>query len=245
MDRILTQEIKHGCAVFSSADNAIVIQKGAAMNEKTALTVSFYVKITKPLADAEFLFGDNGPNPAGGSDGIALVVNTALKLGVLCYETGGNARYIYTSQSLILNTWHYITIVATYDNIATYIDSVLNNNFTAVKFKVNNNGFRPFVIGGYYASNYLQYAFKCGMIDGVEYWNRALTIDEIKKNSNRVLKPQQGLVAYYKLDGNALDSSGSAIHGTVNGGVSWSSSVSPTLQKNIILQSSANRILTK
>ncbi len=44
---------------------------------------------------------------------------------------------------------------------------------------------------------------------------------KVTVNTSFVVNVNGALVAYYKLDGNALDSSGSANHGTVNGGVSF------------------------
>jgi hypothetical protein len=218
--------IKHGCAVFNGVDSYIS-HTSSTLNMTTACTVEATVKLNKL----------SGFQAIVGKEAQYLIRISGANIQFYFYTT----TWVLRQVPLPVNIGTHFHVAMTYDGttMRSYIDNVPQNPIpTTSSFQGATT--HPFQIGRYFTTEYLD-----GSIDDVRIWDYARTAQQIKDNFNRVLKPQTGLVAYYKLDGNALDSSGNNNHGTVNGGVSWSSSVSPTLQKNIILQSSANRILTK
>jgi hypothetical protein len=228
MDRILTQEIKHGCAVLDGSTGFVSINDNLNINNLNAFTVEAFVN-TKTLASSSFVSkwtlgsATNNSFSLGLNDGNQGLMSLAIQTDTAIY-------IVVDTVSIPLNTWvHYS---GTFDglNLRLYKNGVLIGTTILPSTQAVKNTTKKLLIGklreedNLYSTN--------SSIDEVRIWDYARTAQQIKDNYNRVLKPQQGLVAYYKLDGNALDSSGNANHGTVNGGVSWSTSVSTTLEKS-------------
>lgn len=76
-------------------------------------------------------------------------------------------------------------------------------------------------IGGRPTGSY----FYNGLIDEIRVWNKSLTQSEIKKNMYKEIKPQGGLVGYWKFDEGSgditYDSSNNGNHGVVKGDPQW------------------------
>lgn len=77
--------------------------------------------------------------------------------------------------------------------------------------------------------------FLSGKVSEARIWNYARSESQIKENFKKPFRPERGLIAYWKLNGNALDSSGTGNNGTLTGGVTWSSEFSPSLEQYRLL----------
>jgi hypothetical protein len=198
MDRILTQEIKQGCGVFDGvAGNSISINN---TGYTSPMTVEGWLKFgaSAMSTGTNIIPLGNFVYPHSSND--------------FLYFTGTNA---YVNYKPVVNQWFHLAV--TWNGNITTAKAYINGVEVAIVLQGSTSAVPiPNNIGGPSWG-----AFK-GSIDEVRIWNYARTAQQIKDNFNRVLKPQTGLIAYYKLDGNALDSSGNGNHGTVNGGVSWS-----------------------
>jgi hypothetical protein len=239
MDRILTQEIKHGCGVFDGSTGYIRLPSRTLDFTKGVTFEGWSRHDSFSQSWARIL--ELGNTDGSGSNNIAVARN-GITSNFSYYSRDSTPSTITVPNFFVLNQWVHVAVVHEGSgNVSIYKNGVVvfTGTMTLPQSIQRIHNF----IGA--SSSLSNFSNILGSIDDVRIWNYARTAQQIKDNFNKVIKPQTGLVAYYKLDGNALDSSGNGFHGTMNGGVAWSSSVSPTLQKNIILQSSANRILTK
>jgi hypothetical protein len=120
------------------------------------------------------------------------------------------------------NIWHNLIFVSSgpsNQSVDIYYDGLkLNSSNYCLgpgTQNINTGNTLPMTIGSY--ANETSRFFK-GMLDDIRIYNRSLDSNEVV-NLYNLEKPSltAGLVAYYPFNGNANDSSGNGIHGTVNG----------------------------
>lgn len=138
------------------------------------------------------------------------------------YGTNGGNNTPYTSCSslttLALNTWSQVTIVRdlTAMTLTWYINGQQTNQCTA-PYAAATASTNPVTIGHDYAGYY------AGSIDDVREYNRALSAGEVAALHDEynpglaAATGQNGLVGWWKMDGNAKDSTPYGNNGTVNG----------------------------
>ena len=128
--------------------------------------------------------------------------------------------YRLNSDSVIIDeTWHYVGFVLdrSSSEYKMFIDGDLMNSMEVPILSEINDGGSPLSIGRYFRQSWdvpINY-FK-GDIDDIRIYNRALTQAEISALSTQV-NSNDGLLAYYPFNGNAVDESGNDHNGTVNG----------------------------
>ena len=148
------------------------------------------------------------------------------------YEiSSGTGDYFQNSNMPIfntLNTWFHIILVRSGNNLKSYVNGVLVDDYVSPTIQnINNSAITE--IGARYSGSAIWNLWH-GKIDDVGIWNRALTQQEITTMYNSVEVPTysdtcnnvsgsltQGLVGYWPFCGNANDDSGHGNNGTVNG----------------------------
>ena len=128
-------------------------------------------------------------------------------------NTSGTSFPLNSPSSVGNNAWHHVA--ATYDgtHIRMYINGIEAANRTANGNIRQNN--QPVRIGTWWNNdpNYFN-----GLLDEIRVWDYARTIDEIQVHMNTELTGlENGLRAYWKFDGNGLDSSPNNNHGVMVG----------------------------
>lgn len=132
------------------------------------------------------------------------------------YLFGTNNPGYHESEGVIpLNTWSHIAKV--YDGAT--LSFLINGNVSGVFPTTGNidNASDPVYIGTEYGGARKYHGF----LKELRVWDVARTAQQIQENKSLVLSPQDGLKAYYRFNGNAVDSSGNELHGVVNNGVAF------------------------
>jgi hypothetical protein len=122
--------------------------------------------------------------------------------GILRGGQAGDYNYVYDPVPMTLNTWVYVAL--TYDGSAATMKLYRNGNLVSTKTAVPAYVAEPAFIGSHFGTaSYWQ-----GAIDEVRFWNKALTIAELKKNMLRGPAANSvGLMGYYRFNepsGNTL-----------------------------------------
>lgn len=224
MERALANSIKHGSAFFDGVNKGIEIASTAIIADySNGFTVEgwFYCTVNEIK---EFIIKTNSFE----------LYHRQQKFG---FRLNGNAFDGIGTTVFPLNTWVHGAMTYDGTTVRLYVNGNLDTS-GAYATAVGSNA-NPVNIGSYADGRYPHN----GNIDEVRIWNYARTAKQIAANYKSVVKPQAGLVGYWKLDGNALDSSGNGNDGVVNGGVTWSETVAPDLEK-VRLTTSGNKLLT-
>jgi hypothetical protein len=205
--RFLSTKIKHGCGVFNGVDATLTTPIGAGISTVNGITIECWARVDD-TNDQQILFS-TGQNP---DNRFYMGRNNGNWQSGVGSKTWSNAP---TIAPVVVGEWIHLCMsitgrVATLYANGVYIGTKTSNNDITL---VNN-----LTIGSHGGQSYIF----CGKIDELRIWNYARTAEQIKNNYNKVVKPQSGLIGYYKLDGNGLDSSGNNAHATINGGMSWS-----------------------
>jgi hypothetical protein len=213
VNRFLGSTIKHGCAVFDEVASYIDCGVNTHVNDigEGNFTIEAWIKNNNTGLGHQSIVVKN--TIGLGKWGFDLVSGTTLRFH------GNNTQYTTQFTGLNDNSWHHVVVVRTGTNLIFYCDLVtqtisiggntvslnsLSNMFIGARVPIEGNR-----------------VWK-GSIDEVRIWNYARTATQIRDNYKRSIQPEAGLIAYYKLDGNTLDSSGNGNHGTVSGNVAWS-----------------------
>lgn len=200
---------------FNGTSDYILVSANSSIQPANALSVSVWFKsesntiqwqpiVCKHISSSfpydSYYLGTGTPSPVN-NRWYGVISNT------------NNVSQNAISKSTAFNVWTLLTFTYDGSSIRTYINGVLDttNSFTgsigysSAGLYIGHNG-----IGGQF--------FK-GSIDDVMIYNRALTNNEITNiyNFNPASSNLTDLVAWYKFEGNALDSSGYGNHGTAYG----------------------------
>lgn len=139
------------------------------------------------------------------------------------YLYTGNSTYNQLNGNLVSIGWNHA--VLKYDGALAklYINGVLK---TQKNVSGNIDSWQQdfLAFGVYYLNGVPTNSFFNGKIDDIRIYNRALTDTEVQQLYQAEAPPidiTTGLVAHYKMDGNAQDASGFNNHGTQQGGVNF------------------------
>jgi hypothetical protein len=113
--------------------------------------------------------------------------------------------------------WHHFAAVRSGPSMLMYVDGVAVTSTTAPTGPIFNST-EPLRLGNGFL--YDTEVFAIGLLDEVRVWNIARSRSEIQANRFWLTLPQAGLVGYWtfnEVSGDALDSSGSGNHGTIQG----------------------------
>jgi hypothetical protein len=204
MNRILSNKVKHGCAILNGSTGFI---SGSVELANISYTIEFYMKANADVSGDHFLTVGDAQSPGK-------IIHVGFRNNTIYY--GHYSSDLSTTIDPTEKTkWHHYTFVYNHadQKKSIYLDGVhLVTSGSGLPYSGNNKLF----IGKYVSS------FANISIDEVRIWNYARTATQIQENYTKSLQRESGLVAYYKLDGNALDNSGNGNNGTVSGGVTWS-----------------------
>lgn len=201
-----------GAYSFDGTDDYVNCSNSSVFNilDTTGITLSAWVKV-----------------PIGSGANLGVV---AKKVGTTGYDfilNNGKPRLSLRGTSTLDSTalgsdlrdgsWHLITGVGNSTNASVYINGVYvgsnSGNWTAVPIST------PLAIGIRNIDE-MNLPFN-GSIDDVRIYNRTLSATEIANlyNIEKIDKQPNGLVGWWKLDNNTLDSSGFGNTGTVNNSI--------------------------
>ena len=197
----------NGSSSFISASNIL--------DTSAAFSYSLWIKPNE-ITTNDYLIGhQQAPSPY---DGVGLIAGTALNTFAIAIQGGAPQSM---TPALTLNTWSHI--VLTHDGSGGYT-CYTNNNGSPITYSgaTSNNSANPFRLG---FSGVSGWGYYDGSIDQVRLFTTELTASQVTELYNEVQCPcttdnndnPTTNVAYYKLDGNANDSTTSANNGTWNG----------------------------
>lgn len=207
------------CASFDGVDDKIAVSYSQAYlgnNLSNGFTISMFLK---PFTTGEnngmlLNYGDD----TSATNGIYLRMNGTIgsTTRVSCVINAGTARDSGSGSLEPVNTWHHVLVTVSSAAVVTwYIDGVQSGT-------PGSTG----VISGITTSNVLTIGNRSGATDrtinglirDVRFYNRVLTQAEITRLENNE-DIRESLIGYWKLNGNALDSSGNGNDGTVSGAI--------------------------
>jgi hypothetical protein len=222
MDRILASKVKQGSAAFVAVNSFSIPNPLAHQaNLEQTWTVEALVKVSSTASTSSFLVRNMN---AG------LKINNGTRT-LLYLNAGEHDYYMYGTKDLRDDQWHHLAFV--FHNQTglrnVYVDGVLDNSTGPNRTNTPSGIAQTLLIGD--SADVI--------IDELRFWDYNRTPEQINQFKDKSVSPQDGLRAYYKMDGNALDSSGNGFHGTVTSGVTWSDEVIPALPKKKV---QSNRI---
>jgi plastocyanin len=175
----------------------VLIPNKSSLNPTGPFSVDAWVNANSQQTASQSLIVDKSHGFTDGT-GWGMQTNTD---GTACffYGTGGSLSDFHgvcTTTSILDNQWHHLAGVFTGSEFQIYLDGALNNTFTFNVPIVNNT--RPVEIGAAWGGG-TPVRFFHGLIDEVEYLNRALTQTEIQAivdaGSGGKCKPPQPMTA--------------------------------------------------
>ena len=141
-------------------------------------------------------------------------LNSSGKLVFVLYDTTLTYHSLITNKTYQVDEW--MTVTSTYDGITmrSYTNGVVDVNTTIETFTPNTSA-EHISIG--IDNDYNQYHFN-GTIYDIQYYTRCLSPTEVWDLHRGLAVDDTNLVGWWKLDGDATDSSGNSNTGTANNG---------------------------
>lgn len=129
----------------------------------------------------------------------------------------------------VLNQWSHLAVIRNGSTFKLYRDGLEKNTWESNLSLADSDGSMLFGasqnhegLPSHLDATYGQYL---GLLDDIRIWNKALTQEEVQANMYKEIKPQDGLVGYWKFDEGsgvtAKDSSGNGNDGTLVNGPTW------------------------
>jgi hypothetical protein len=176
----------------------------------TNVTVQCWVKGTNTFG-YRYIVGK-----ARGAGGISYAIYTAASGGAIFWvERAGTPDWVPSGdagQVIWDGNWHHLT--GTYDGNSShlYVDGVEAGTGTEGAGEIDYSEPQPLIFGDYQLARGLPYS---GALDEVKVFSRAMTAEEAMETYTNPSSPaaSNGLVGWWKADGNLLDSWGTH-HGT-------------------------------
>ena len=215
---------KVGQAFSFNGNSSVSVPNNASLNPQT-FTIAGWVNpaALDNASDVDIIVNKEADNPStqyeiGISKGTGSIPrgNFAFALGGIGGLPGEGSGWTNGGGSVPINTWTFVTLTFDGTNAKTYLNGVLARDVGNLNGSlITSTG--PFRIGDRTAPNSLQTGFN-GLIDEVDFYNRALSNTEIQAIYNAgsagkclmsCAPPPSGISAWYKSEGNANDSFGS------------------------------------
>lgn len=213
----LTKQDLQSVLSFDGKDDYIDLGKKPELKIQKDLTLSAWINASKNdkkwIGIISKVF-DTGSTESGYA--IMLDGKSGAYFGLKVPSSG--MQYLSSgTNTIILNQWHHVA--CTYDGqiMKIYVDGVekasQNLPDSNIDYEPENNLF----IGINKDDN--EFIPHQGKIAEVRIWNKVRSQDEIKQDMNhRLTGKEEGLMAYYPLDGDTLDYSSNNNDGTLHGG---------------------------
>ncbi len=202
-------------AYFVDSSQTISIPDTSALRLNGSWSISFWHKDNGSTTSFPGIVM-KGPNGGSGTVGNGWMIFESVSNNYLCYKQD-NTQLCYASGTATSTPGHYLI---TYDG--TTLKLFLNGTLatSAPRSFVANTNTNALQLGrGDSAIGNKM------IIDDLRFWNRAISTTEVAAMSREydasaaVDTGEKGLLAWWKLDGNAKDSGPSRINGTPNGAI--------------------------
>ena len=188
-------------AIFNGSSSYIDVPSGVRQNNNFSFSFWFNTNSTT--------LGQNAVAFRNGKKFQIGLNNSNVGNGSIRVNAGNNTNVDSATGIFSANTWYHLAVTqSSTGGVKVYLDgSVVASNSGATGDLVSVTG--KDVIGAYYSSSYT--GFFNGTIDDVRIYTDVLTSTEVGYlySNTAASIPTDNLQAYYKLDGNALDSANS------------------------------------
>jgi hypothetical protein len=216
---------------LDGVDDQVRIPHNSVFNPTGPFSVDVWIKANPQQANNNSLIVDKSH---GFTDGTGWGVQTNPN-GTIAffYGIGGgsgdpnNFKGASSTTSVLDDKWHHIGGVFTGTEVQIWVDAVLESTFAITTVPAGNT--RDVIIGRSWGGGAPQRPFR-GLIDEVEYFNRALAPSEIaavynahtagKCKPNVCVPPPPNMVSWWPGDGTATDIQG-ANNGTLQNGATF------------------------
>lgn len=225
---LLTSPVK--AALNFPATGYVALDTNTGIIKASTFTFMTWVKLNTTQTVREFITCAGVGTVTGYGMGVDDTTNNKIKFYTA--NNAGASQNLVSVRTLQSNEWHHVAFTfkstgsAASANKFLYIDGVLDNSVGTTVVMGYTGATCGLAIYRAAASQYLN-----GQMDDARFFNRDLTIQEIKKYSNsNVRLPctiDDGCVAYWKMDEGSFgiqastvttltvrDSSGNGVHGT-------------------------------
>lgn len=165
---------------------------------------------------------------SGNENEYAFAVSQTGKLAVTMAIPNPQVNHEFFSKSaLLLDVWYHVAFSYNGVTESILINGVVDTSFTTSGNVSTSQYQENITIGAYTWNNYTNHSgFFHGMIDEVRIWNTSRTQAQIKAAMNSELSGSEtGIVGYWKINGNVLDSSPNINHGTIVGNPTFISTI--------------------
>lgn len=142
------------------------------------------------------------------------------RAGQLNFQAHDSSRIVTNKDAVVDNQWHSVAIKVAQDTVVAYVDGLKISETPAYESGVWDNS-TPIAIGGFIENACSENHNFVGLIDEVRIYNKALSDEELVSLSQKF---NNGLIAYYKFEGNGDDSSGNGNHMQPVGDVTYTDS---------------------
>ena len=201
---------------FNGGSNYIQIPHSNTFNITGVITISVWIN-SNSISSQRII----DKTTVGGSDAWMADLRPNGQIRFIVANAGSNGQTQAQSDAVFTNNNQWYHFVVTYDNnnVRFYKDGLIINTKIQTGSSINNSN--PLRFG---ANSLLNGDWFNGKLDDIRIYNRALTDTEVQQLYQAEAPPidlNTGLVAYYKMDGNAQDASGNSNHGTAQNGVTF------------------------
>jgi hypothetical protein len=206
---------------FDGVDDYVEVPSNNSLNFGSGdLSISVWVKSNNTTDDIDMIV-----NKRTDASGLEQGYSLFLYYGKLTFQlaTGGGNAQNYISNTLVADgEWHLVTVTVDRDNAdggKWYVDGTLKETFnpTAQQGSLDND--KQLLIGRRSYNNYGITYYLNGSLDDLKLFNYVLSPEQIQQNNLLVNEP--GLVGYWKLNGNANDSTSNHNNGILQNNPTW------------------------
>ena len=202
---------------FNGSSNYIQIPHSNTFNITGVITLSVWINTNNVNLSQRII----DKTTVSGSDAYMIDFRPSQQIRFIVANAGSNGQTQAQSDAVFTNNNQWYHFVVTYDNnnVRFYKDGLIINTKIQTGSSINNSN--PLRFG---ANSLLNGDWFNGKLDDIRIYNRALTDTEVQQLYQAEAPPTDittGLVAHYKMDGDAQDASGFNNHGTQQGGVNF------------------------
>ena len=191
-------------AIFNGSSSKIY---NTNISSGNSFSISTWFNTTRVDSNGQTIFALGWDE--GGTDRVAVQINTGNPSNLAIYATNSGG-WSGISNSISVNTWHHLVIA--YNSSATETKCYLDGSLAFTDTRtITNSGVKTLSLstfgidGGNATAGYFS-----GKIDDFRLYSDELTSTEVGYiyNNTTASIPTDNLVAYYKLDGDATDETG-------------------------------------
>ncbi len=184
----------------------------------TDLTISCWVELDTYSTDFLSSIVSRRTSSTGGNGYMLLITGIqGVPNGAVTYTVSGGADpESYSKDSILLNSWYHIAV--SFDNSTNELSTYINGELDTISSGIYSpNSVNANLFLG--KDDWLNRYFWDGKLDDIRFYNRALNKIEVESlySEGGWSSLNQGLLAYFPFNGNAVDESGNGNDGTIYG----------------------------